>query len=86
MRVSPTYKVAGKVGPRKVKVQGAFAQTTVPMAREVGEGMMELGDRSTSLWASPDGDIQVGGWVDGLDWAGWQAILNAAVAEEPPPH
>ena len=84
MRVSPTYKVAGKVGPRKIKVQGAFAQTTVPMAREVGEDMTELGDGSTTPWASPDGDIQVGGWVGDLDWAGWQAILGAVVAEEPP--
>jgi hypothetical protein len=30
------------------------------MAREVGKDMMELGDRSTSPWSSPDGDIQVG--------------------------
>ena len=60
MGVSPTYKVAGKAGPRKIKVQGAFAQMTVLMAHEVGEDMMELGDRSTSPWPSPDGDIQVG--------------------------
>ena len=60
MRVSPTYKVAGKAGPRKIKVQGALAQTTANDAREVGEDMMELGDGSTSPWASPDGDIQVG--------------------------